>query len=371
MKIISYKYEEAGETGLKFLKSKFQNLNLLVGASGSGKTKLLNSIFELGSYVHGARKLTKPGRWEVNFEQNNKVYQWNLSTTINKENNLVVVDKETLSERASSGNDTVIIERDSMKFRFDKKDLPKLPKDQSSILLLKDKELINPVYKSFNILRRDFSENAILEAKKPGMLPDDPIIESIINKKGIHGLFEIARPLNVKLFLLKKHFPEIFSKINDYYLQVFPFVKRIKIPVIQLSHIPVPVISVKEKSINSFIQIQDFSSGMIKVLLILTDICCLPKEYIYIIDEYENSLGFNAIDFLPEFLGEFENTNQFFVTSHHPYIIKNISPENWSVLRRTGHNIDIKRGEELISSESVHDYFTQLINNPFYTEEPE
>ncbi len=40
---------------------------------------------------------------------------------------------------------------------------------------------------------------------------------------------------------------------------------------------------------------------MQKVLLILTDVFILPEGGVYIIDEYENSLGLNAIDFLARF----------------------------------------------------------------------
>ena len=58
------------------------------------------------------------------------------------------------------------------------------------------------------------------------------------------------------------------------------------------------VFSIKEKAVNKLVGIHDLSSGMQKVLLLLTDIITLPGDWIYLVDEYENSLGINAINFL-------------------------------------------------------------------------
>ncbi len=107
---------------------------------------------------------------------------------------------------------------------------------------------------------------------------------------------------------------------------------------------------------------------MQKVLLILTDTHILPDEAIYIIDEYENSLGVSAIDFFPGFLLGLEKEIQFFVTSHHPYIINEIPPRNWYIFHRKGTSVSIKYGQELEArfGKSKQKAFIQLINDPFY-----
>lgn len=111
------------------------------------------------------------------------------------------------------------------------------------------------------------------------------------------------------------------------------------------------------------------SSGMKKVLLILTDLHILPEGGVYIIDEYENSLGLGAIDFFPQFILTFEKDVQFIVTSHHPYLINEIPPSSWYVFHRKGQHVSIRHGEELAAhfSKSKQQAFIQLINDPLFT----
>jgi predicted ATPase len=110
---------------------------------------------------------------------------------------------------------------------------------------------------------------------------------------------------------------------------------------------------------------------MKKVLLMLTDIKILPsKGCVYLIDEYENSLGINAINFFPTMLIEADSQSQFIITSHHPYIIGNVPVKNWIVFNRKGNTIAVKQGDELEDrySKSKQQAFIQLINDPFFVE---
>ncbi len=108
---------------------------------------------------------------------------------------------------------------------------------------------------------------------------------------------------------------------------------------------------------------------MQKVLLILTDIYTLPNGSIYLIDEYENSLGVSAIDFFPSFLTDLERDIQFIITSHHPYLINNIPVQNWLVFHRDGSQVQVRYGEENIKAygESKQTRFLKLLNDPFYS----
>ena len=109
---------------------------------------------------------------------------------------------------------------------------------------------------------------------------------------------------------------------------------------------------------------------MQKVLLIITDILTLPGDCVYIIDEYENSLGINAIDFLPSFLIDHAGNNQFFITTHHPCLINNMPIKNWRIFSRQGSDVHIKVGEEFETrfGKSKQKAFIQLINDPIYTD---
>ena len=123
--------------------------------------------------------------------------------------------------------------------------------------------------------------------------------------------------------MLKSKYEELIRA----YKSVFPFIEAcevsdaanfgLEIPILGET----PVFAIKERKVNSFIPLHELSSGMQKVLLLMTDIMCLQPGHIYIVDEYENSLGVNAIDFLPAFLVNNLGGNQFVITTHHPYLI--------------------------------------------------
>jgi predicted ATPase len=94
----------------------------------------------------------------------------------------------------------------------------------------------------------------------------------------------------------------------------------------------------------------------------------MPGDCFYIIDEYENSLGINAIDFLPNFIIEYGANNQFFIATHHPYLINNMPVRNWLVFNRTGSDVFITRGSEERYGKSKQQSFIKLINDPLYLE---
>ena len=48
MKINSYQFTDVRLTGWRFSRVEFGNVSLLVGDSGAGKTRLLNTLFNLG-----------------------------------------------------------------------------------------------------------------------------------------------------------------------------------------------------------------------------------------------------------------------------------------------------------------------------------
>jgi len=93
-----------------------------------------------------------------------------------------------------------------------------------------------------------------------------------------------------------------------------------------------PVFCIKEKSINKWVECNQLSSGMQKVLLILTD------------------------------------TFLFIITSHHPYIINKIPVENWFIFHRQGSEVSIRYGDwpKERFGKSKQQAFIQLINDPFY-----
>ncbi len=372
MNILEYYYRDVEEPGWDFEKLEFGRLNLFVGDTATGKTRLLNTIFNLGRLV--AAREFHSGHWEIKFEASGVVYSWHLETRRSKDRRSGLVVEDQLSRQQDDSVEP-IVERDEETFSFQGNRLPKLTPSEVSITLLREEDAIRPIHRGFaSIQRRRFFHDALLKVSIAQPLPST-LIEAIENQKDLEKLFRAGLGLSANLFLLKEFFPLTYKQVVEQYRSIFPFVQETRIR--ELSQVKpniattanVPLFQIRERGSQTWIALTELSSGMQKVLLILTDLVILPESGVYIIDEYENSLGINAINFFPEFLLDLEKEVQFFITSHHPYIINEIPPSHWYVFHREGMQVLIRHGQELAErfDRSKHEAFIQLINDPFFT----
>ncbi|GAF82420.1 unnamed protein product, partial [marine sediment metagenome] len=300
---------------------------------------------------------------------------WHFSADFNSKKE-VIVKKDLLYVIDNKGDKKVIVKRDENKFLYRGEILPKLSPYVSSISLLQNEDNIKPIYSGFKtILRRRFFTDELEKNFQIKEVKSD-FLEFLKKQKDLTALFYANINANIKLAILQESFKEIYKEIKTHLLDVFESIEDVTIldnnelrSNIRFSS-PAPVFCIKERNIKKYIGANEMSSGMQKVLLLLLDLFLIPKGGIFLIDEYENSLGLTAIDFLPDFLIETDFDNQFFITSHHPYIINNIPIENWIVFHRKGSQVKIKSGTELKKEfgKSKQKYFSQLINDPFYKE---
>ena len=370
MLIRSYQFRDIHDTGWKFSELHLGKINLFVGATGSGKSRLLNTIYNISSFV-STNKLFREGIWNMVFEVDGKKYQWEYKgETEGLENNII---SERLSSIDENNHKVTIFNRDENGFFFGNSKLPKLPKSSTGLFLLKDEDLITPVHEGFGkILRRNFFGSELEDSCAITNMPHEILTK--LNTKDEWNTAAKEMPLNIRLHILKNKFKNKFDVIVDEYKSIFPSVEDIMFVdgskfVITSKETNIPVLAIKERQVVQPIPLHELSSGMQKVLLILTDVLTIPKGSIYIIDEYENSLGVNAINFLPGYLAEYGEKSQFIITSHHPYLINNMSVSSWHVFHRIGSEVSIKSGEELQKKygKSKQDAFIQLLNDPLYS----
>lgn len=374
MKIGEYLFHDVEAPGWEFDPVVFKKLNLLVGNTATGKTRMLNTIFSLGSFV--ASKQFKLGSWRLAFEHAGIEYEWAITTQSKDSSDSEGNIEEERLVKYENGEQVILVERSKNNFLFQHKELPKLALDETSISLLREEDVIRPIYEAFSmIMRRRFFHDALAKVSELQSIPT-ALINDLEKSRKMDIVFKANMNLNATLFLLEKYFSSEYRRIVDKYLEVFPFLKEAKIkdlsdiaPGIATSS-PVPVFSVREQSSINWIPVIELSSGMQKVLLILTDLSILPNGGVYLIDEYENSLGQNAIEFLPSYLEEFDREIQFFITSHHPFLINAIPIKDWYVFHREGMKVKIRYGKELEErfGKSRQQAFIQLINDPFFAE---
>ena len=374
MHILKYHCHGPKDEAWEFNTPSLRKINLIVGDTATGKTRFLNTIFNLCESVV-AQKIGYRGIWNILFNIGNQEYEWYFATDFDSRKK-IIAKKDLLYIKDNEGNKRTIVERDENKFMYQGKELPKLPHNVSSISLLQNEDDIKPIYSGFNtIMRRKFFTDELEKSFRIEQMPID-FFEHIKKQKNLTDLFYKKLSVNIKLAILQESFAEIYKAIKTKLLDVFDFIEDVSIIAIDKLQTDIrlpfyaPVFCIKERNVREYIRSDQMSSGMQKVLLLLLDSFLIPEGGIFLIDEYENSLGLSAIDFLPDFLTETDLDNQFFITSHHPYIINNIPIENWLVFHRKGLQVKIKSGTELKEKfgKSKQKYFLQLVNDPFYKE---
>ncbi len=363
-----YKYSD--NEGWDYSQVSFGKINLFVGPSGAGKSRLLNTIFNIATYVT-TNKEPRTGNWDIKFETDDKTYRWQFKGA--NEANKFFVAYETLTKINKDGTSQLIFDRNPKAFTFGDKELPKLPKDSTGLFLLKDEEQVFSAHKAFSrIIRRNFFGDELIKATSMANLPE----QFMSKKEGWKDRWEEMAPdipLNIRLFILAESYKSIFDLIVSEFRSVFPSILNVQLSdgskiYNRIDSGKMPLLLFTEKNVAAPYHLHEMSSGMQKVFLIITDVLSMRKNSLYLIDEYENSLGINAINFLPSFLAEHGENTQFVITSHHPYLINNIPVTDWSLFYREGSSVHVKNGKELNEKygASKQEAFIKLINDPEY-----
>lgn len=370
MKFVEYQYQDSSGGPWFFSKVQLGKINLLVGTSASGKSRFLNTLFNLGRAAVQA-VIDKTGHWIVKFEIDNKIYKWQFDARKNKEGK-VYANQDILSFEKEDGSLEEIFNRTQQKLIYRGQQYKNIRSDIAGISLFgsnsEDKELTK-INKGFQtILRRDFFGDGLTKAFGFQSIPSKAQLKNMTLKK----MFQEEYGVHLRMYILFHHFKSEFKKVVSDLQSVFPFIENVKVEILEDAPIKgVPALYIKEKGIKDWIMGADLSSGMQKVLLLLLDIYLLPEGGIFLIDEYENSLGINAINFFPDRLNEVNMKGQFIITSHHPYIVNKLPIENWIVFKRSGNTVEVLQGDALKESlgKSKQQQFIQLINHPFYLNE--
>jgi predicted ATPase len=371
MRLLRFVQNKVSDNDWFFGEVYFSRINLLVGDSATGKTRFLNGIVNFLRLLV-ADRIMYQGDWDADFEIQGTKYNYKLETAINESspNELLILFEELINLK----DNITLFHRDKNEILWQNKNLPKLSSDKTCFSLLKEEDLIKPLFQNLkNIVSREFYGDELSKNFALGALL--PYIEKVlINSKNIQRLTVEEINFHNKLNILKKIDANGFIKVIDLIKTAFPFIEKADIlnvsQVIPDFNVPIqaPVFCIKERNISKWIPCNDISSGMQKLFLLILDIYLLRDAGILFIDEYENSLGINAINFLPDLIDSISDNCQFIITSHHPYAINTIPIEAWKVFHRKGTDVSVTPGKELKEkySKSKQEYFVQLINDPLY-----
>ncbi|WP_419874386.1 AAA family ATPase [Candidatus Pristimantibacillus sp. PTI5] len=389
MKVISLEFLEKN-TVWNLPKIEFDELTLLVGASGVGKTKILKALNNLRRLAldKSINKRADLFKWSLEFFEGGNFYKWSGETEKPEESVYYLSDElsdaETINkpiitfERLVKFNlektvETVIFNRINSEVQYEGEKVPKVSPTKSCISIFSEDELLIPVKKAFQQLyffdfevdkRESFGLK--LNLKKTEIKELDKY-DNNTKQKALETVKEINAPIMAKLTVVYEIFPEFFERIKEDYIGIFNRVEDIRF----FRHGADNDDENYELQIKEFgsewISFRDMSSGMLKSLLYLAYIYLTPNNSVIIIDEFENSLGVNCIDILT--LNTINDSGmQFILTSHHPYIINKISMDYWKIVSREGNKVIVRDCSFYDLGKSKHEAFKQLLNLTAFSE---
>jgi predicted ATPase len=376
-------------------------LNLLVGISGVGKTRILEALKSVRRSALEDSRETNGCAWTLRLDIGGEAYCWSAETSIVAHDPWIVEPKLSddeeyeeyeptslprfLKERIEIGSSETLVERENGKFVFDGKKLPRLKSTESAITLLRDEEKIRPLRQALG--RFIFSEAQEIQTEpfeigrlsQAHAVHQHPTLQTLQDATYLHLL--------LRAYLLEKLHPEEFRAIQDEFMAIFPSVEDLKLiekrPLdihdleivderqkIAFSESNVIAMGIREYGVPDWIPQRRISSGMMRVLVHLFEVALAPPGTVIAIDEFENSLGVNCLPEITDHLLRRARDLQFILTSHHPYVINNIPKRYWKLVTRRKSAVSVVDAAKVSSLDTAsrHEDFFLLMNSPEYEE---
>jgi predicted ATPase len=360
MKILRLEYEEQ-TTGWKLNPVTWGNLTLLVGVSGVGKTKIVNVINNLREIAMGGS--LNGVKWSIEFEvAPGKNYLWKGHfDRVEGQENVNAFRKRLGLDRVDSSKNRKykilaetlelagekIAERKADQIVWKNQSVPKLSDEISLLEIFKEEEDVAVARDGFiKVL------DSHRDLQSLGLVEDDLLDILVALATDENEEWSVVKDSNVSIFIkmaaAQSKNATLFSEIKRRFIDIFPQVEDLRIVLSSVDFLK----TVSNKTFTFFdIQIKEqgndhwlwpVSAGMAKALYYLGCLSLCPAGTVLLIDEFENSLGVNCIDVLTEEVLDERDDMQFIITSHHPYIINNISPEYWKIVTRHGGVVEVR-----------------------------
>ena len=369
MKINTFEFEDKSRQW-KLAKTSFERLTLLVGASGVGKTQILRAIYALkeiskGESINGiAWKVdffTSGGsdyHWEGEFEEKeNPAYDLSDDDSVDKTSKIIY---ENIYK-----NGELLVSREKDKIVFRGSETIKLTREKSLLSHLEE-DFINEMKSEISKIHLSDQSDSQKEPFRINLFNANSLAKKY---NTIEKIRESDLDIRVKLFLAYKSEKRTFANIKDRFIDIFPQVEDIKVAPIEVEEdedIPIfmreyPFIQIKEIGVPRWVRQNRISSGMFRSLIHISELYLSTEGTLFLIDEFENSLGINCIDELTSDILQSRRDLQFILTSHHPYIINSINFHNWKLVTRTRGVVKTQDASDLNLGKSKHDAFMQLL----------
>lgn len=351
-------------TGLKIERVCFNDdITLLVGLSGVGKTQILDAVeYSLKLAVNKTIRL-KPYHVLLGLEIEGTIYEWEYHIQSRRDEDLMTDNEEDYYFFAE-----VLKEKDKILFKRDEKSIEVVgydkiptPKRDESLLVQyaeddKFRFLIKEIRKLFPI-EVDLNVRMGLSKEEFSVLKER-VKEYIKREPDISFKVFSHLPVGMKIYIAKTYYRDLYVKIFGAVKELFMEIEDIDI--VEDSYIDMHLIAISVYG-KTLLQ-HEISNGMLKTIYYIVELFTMPDNALVLIDEFENGLGVNCIDLLSDILFSERNDLQFIITSHHPKIINGISINKWKIIDRNINVVSNIDSSQYGIGNSQHEAYFNLIN---------
>ena len=352
-------------TGLKIERIAFnEDITLLVGLSGVGKTQILNAIeYSMKLAVNKNLRL-EPYEVSVCFQIGDEEYVW--SYKIQQDYAEDIIESKEIKycfvyEKLQNSKGDILMQRtpDTIEVAgYDKVPTPK--KDESLLVQYSEDSFVKPIISEMSKLypiEIDIDVRGAIAQDSFNMFKAK-IKDSLKGKERPPFEKFSHLPVPLKIYITKEYYPEMYAQIFSAVKELFMEINNIDIVEDSARELYMVAIDVYGKKLMQ----HEISNGMLKTIYYIVELITMSANSLVLIDEFENGLGVNCIDVLAELLLSERKDLQFIITSHHPKIINQISNRKWKIIERDIATVKNSTAEEYGIMHSQHDAYFNLIN---------
>lgn len=394
MKLLKLTYRAADEdwgfTDLTFE----PDITLIVGASGVGKTRILDAIFQLHRIATGTTGRTSHF-WGIEWEC---VFEFDLDTHCIWNGRFESLESRSSSEalplsmlndpdiiaelglpmdqirpkvlqEALKVNDVEIFRRDKSGLVVDNETVSvKVSSFDSCMSILYEEPKIHSLVDAFSrIFQADAEDDFSIHRSKFNVLPEGHYKDAVQRFSTLDAVRQCRLPTFYKVLLVHKVSEETFHSIVLDFKDIFPSIEFVDVRRPEKSvQSELPIAYFREKDVKKDFPFTSLSAGMQSTFLHLARLALSADGSVVLIDEFETGLGANCINVVAKRLMNDNARLQFIATSHHPYIINAIPMDRLRVIGRRGGEVKAYTVAELKLGRSKHTSFTQLINTELF-----
>jgi hypothetical protein len=398
MTITALEYEDT-QRHWKLERTDLGQFHLLVGASGAGKTAMLEALAEvclMGLARPGARHPGGTRRWRLDVQTpDGPACVWEAEVEVQAGTTAQRSDPRHLDhpwpvrflhERITVGAGSAartIVARTPDELLFHNEPLPVVRASESAIAILAgeppgDSPVDAPGDSPIWALRAAL-ERVLVGSGDPGATLSVAFAQLLGSLDHVPASPEELReadpvPLLVKAHLARVHLPGFFERIRARYLAVFEHVEDVTVDLAANLTIhggasgveDAFVLAIKERGVSDWIAAPQISSSMVRAFFHLAALELAPRGTTIVIDGYASDLGGRCVSALTELLWQHHDGLQILLASQHPHVARSLPLDCWHVVTRRAGVISVRPAHAIpeLDTRPRQEAFELLVHAP-------